>query len=428
MYKIYLKQAWVLLKESKLLSGVSVFGTALAICMVMVIVIVWQIRTASYSPEDNRDRTLYVSWAVANGIENPEINNVTMLASRVVKECFYPSELAEAVGMASHVYQTLLSLPDHTTEFKGDICYTDAGFWQVFNFHFLAGKPYDKAAVTSGLFDAVISESSARRLFGTTDAVGKRIELSYVSYTVRGVVADVSILASDAYGDVWIPYTSSKTLFDNSCERLLGAYSCYILARSTADLPTLKEELLANVERMNASQREYRLKLNGEPDTILARLVRDGDAMIEPEVSKAVLRYLLIGALILLIPAINMSGLTLSRMRKRMAELGVRRAFGATRAQLVGQILCENLLQTFLGGLVGLAFSYGAVTTLTGWLLPADEAGVSEVFLNVDMLFNPLIFLFALGLCLLLNLLSAGIPAWRGAKVPVVEAIRGSEV
>ena len=39
MYKIYLKQAWALLKENKLLSGVSIFGTALAICMIMVIVI-----------------------------------------------------------------------------------------------------------------------------------------------------------------------------------------------------------------------------------------------------------------------------------------------------------------------------------------------------------------------------------------------------
>ena len=56
MYKIYLKQAWALLKENKLLSGVSIFGTALAICMIMVIVIVWQIRTANYSPEDYRDR------------------------------------------------------------------------------------------------------------------------------------------------------------------------------------------------------------------------------------------------------------------------------------------------------------------------------------------------------------------------------------
>lgn len=45
MYKIYLKQAWALLKENRLLSLVSISGTALAIYMIMVIVIVWQVRT-----------------------------------------------------------------------------------------------------------------------------------------------------------------------------------------------------------------------------------------------------------------------------------------------------------------------------------------------------------------------------------------------
>ena len=57
MYKIYLKQAWALLKENKLLSGVSIFGTALAICMIMVIVILYVVNTASFKPEVNRGRT-----------------------------------------------------------------------------------------------------------------------------------------------------------------------------------------------------------------------------------------------------------------------------------------------------------------------------------------------------------------------------------
>lgn len=75
MYKIYLKQAWALLKENKLLSGVSIFGTALAICMIMVIVIVWQMRTANYSPEDNRDRMMYVSDTRASYKENESYND-----------------------------------------------------------------------------------------------------------------------------------------------------------------------------------------------------------------------------------------------------------------------------------------------------------------------------------------------------------------
>ena len=52
--KTYFKQAWRLLKENRLLSMVSILGTALAICLVMVIVIVWQVRTAGFKPETHR--------------------------------------------------------------------------------------------------------------------------------------------------------------------------------------------------------------------------------------------------------------------------------------------------------------------------------------------------------------------------------------
>ena len=60
MNTVYLKQAWRLLKENRLLSIVSILGTALAICLVMVIVIVWQVRTAGFKPETHRERMLFV--------------------------------------------------------------------------------------------------------------------------------------------------------------------------------------------------------------------------------------------------------------------------------------------------------------------------------------------------------------------------------
>lgn len=159
MYKIYLKQAWALLKENKLLSGVSIFGTALAICMIMVIVIVWQMRTANYSPEDYRDRMMYVSDTRASYKENESYNDCYFLASRVVKDCFYPLRSAEKVGMAYHGVQRLAAVADHTVEFKCDVTFTDAAFWNIFNFRFLSGKPYGEEEVQSGIMDAVVSES-----------------------------------------------------------------------------------------------------------------------------------------------------------------------------------------------------------------------------------------------------------------------------
>ena len=322
MYKIYLKQAWALLKENKLLSGVSIFGTALAICMIMVIVIVWQMRTANYSPEDNRDRMMYVSDTRASYKENESYNDCYLLASRVVKDCFYPLRSAEKVGMAYHGVQRLAAVADHTVEFKCDVTFTDAAFWNIFNFRFLSGKPYGEEEVQSGIMDAVVSESVARRLYGTTEVVGRTVEISYVPYTIRAVVRDVSLLAESAYGDVWLPYTTDNSLYDNGSDRLVGGFRCYILASSSADFDAIHSEAEANIARLNESQSTHLLKIGGGPDTHLGDLARE-DAFSEPNVRELVMKYVIIVLVLLLIPAINMSGITQSRMRKRMAE-GVR--------------------------------------------------------------------------------------------------------
>ena len=72
------------------------------------------------------------------------------------------------------------------------------------------------------------------------------------------------------------------------------------------------------------------------------------------------LRYGIVIAILLFVPAVNLSGMTLSRMRRRMAEIGVRKAFGATGGELIRQVFFENLVLTLLAGIVGLALSYAA--------------------------------------------------------------------
>ena len=425
MNKVYFKQAWRLLKENRLLSVVSILGTALAICLVMVIVIVWQVRTAGFRPETHRNRMLFVREGRASRKTNHEFNNCYRLSSSVVKEVFYPLQTAEAVGMATEVMSCLASTMDQTKELRADLRYTDAGFWQLFEFELLQGKPYPQEAVHSGLQEAVVSASLARQLFGTTEVVGQTLQLNYVPYRICAVVGDVSVMAEASHADVWAPYTSTTTLYDNNTEGLVGVFACYILAHSSADFPAIRAEVERNVGKLNANKQDWELVLAGQPDTRLDQLARDNGAFSEAHTGLLVLRYSLIVLLLMLVPAINMSGLTQSRMRQRMEELGVRRAFGATRGALVGQILLENLLQTLLGGVIGFGLSYAAVVGLSGWLLDTGETigGLGQVFVGADMLFNPLVFLLAFVACLVLNLLSAGIPAWRAANNPIVESL-----
>ena len=56
---------------------------------------------------------------------------------------------------------------------------TDDAFWKIFEFEFLSGKPYDNADFDAGAAKAVISEDMARRLFGTSEVVGKTFLLNH---------------------------------------------------------------------------------------------------------------------------------------------------------------------------------------------------------------------------------------------------------
>ncbi len=118
--------------------------------------------------------------------------------------------------------------------------------------------------------------------------------------------------------------------------------------------------------------------------------------------------------------------MTQSRLHGRVAEIGVKRAFGCTRSRLLWQLLMENLAVTLLAGGLGLLLSVG-VAYAFGDLLFAQPYSTSMVppRLEAAMLLRPSTFGWALGACFVLNVLSAGVPAWRATRVRVVDALNG---
>lgn len=428
MLKQYFKQAFSMLRDNKLLSLISILGTAMAICMIMVIVITYQLRVKNYSPEDNRDRTLYVRWGGRSF--STENHGNGYLSLRTIKECLLPMKTPEAVSFFSPIRNQLASLPGGKEKKDCLMLFTDDVFWEVFNFDFISGSPYTKAEVASGIKKAVITATMARHLYGTTDAAGQTIMISYKPYTVCGVVKDVSTIARTAYAEVWLPYSSVPTdmLADDAwAESITGWFHAVILARSPADFDAIGQEMNNLLARYNSSLKEYKLSLYDQPDTQLELQIK-GLGAVGPDKEKTILQYLLVIAILLLVPAINLSGTTLSQMRNRLSEIGVRKAFGATKGRLLVQILSENMFLTLLGGALGLVFSYIAIYLMRTWLLSNSFGSVASVFggtpqLSVGELFNPVIFLYAFLFCLLLNLLSAGIPAYRMSQKDVVEAL-----
>ena len=170
------------------------------------------------------------------------------------------------------------------------------------------------------------------------------------------------------------------------------------------------------------------MSTDGYPDEqwqTMYRELSDYDSDWNTGLKKTVAMFLLL----LLIPAVNLSGIIYSRMDKRIGEMGVRKAFGARRYSLFNQMIFENLILTCLGGLFGLLLSYLIIVFSQDWIFDImteyvevvhDEAKVS---LSLSMLLNPTVFTVTFLSCLVLNLFSAMFPVWRLMRKNIVESL-----
>jgi len=131
------------------------------------------------------------------------------------------------------------------------------------------------------------------------------------------------------------------------------------------------------------------------------------------------MRYMLY-AILLIVPAINLSSMLHSRLRHRVSEIGVRRSFGCTRARIISDIIAENFIVTVIGGILGFILCILFAEFYDG--LYTDSYGTA-VRPALSLLLNIKIIAIAFGTCFILNIISAAVPAWQASRLNPVEAI-----
>lgn len=434
MVKIYLKQAWVLLKQNPLFSTLYIVGTGLAIAMTMIVAVIYYVKVAPVYPEVNRMQTLYLTSAsFQKGTEQNKQTFQWAVSYQALQEWFYPLKNAEVVSgfMNNRSDDNYIQPVDRSGDFTVSLKLVDPNFFRIYPFNFSEGKPFTTSDLESGICTAVITEELARRLFDTAEGVvGRSFSLDYVNYRVCGVVRSASYLTSDSYAQVYIPYSVIPKYRDSNYGiPYLGAFGVTFLVKDDAQAEALRAEIQEIVRKENLLHAdEWQVSLWEQPTSHLQRLFKPYPSMTTG--AWAQIRYLLLILLVLLlVPALNLSGMIASRMESRLSEMGVRKSFGADRGGLLSQVMWENLLLTLLGGVLGLLLAWFALYTcrewvfmiLEDWAEPVPE-GVN-VLVSGEVLFAPIVFAVALLFCILLNLLSALIPAWYALRKPIVYSL-----
>lgn len=414
MYKVYLKQALEMIKQNKFISIISIGGTALAIMMIMTIIASRSINNISIAPESNRDRLLYLKVLIKNHRTQQGNLMSRSISFPFVKDYFYLLKTPEKISAITANNNKSLA---KTSKIKNRISIvlkqTDDAFWTIMSLNFIEGKPFTKTDFESGIKNAVISEHLARQLFGNEPAVGKSFDLDFIPYKVTGVVKNTPKIFQYAYADVWIPYTSKNKYEDNN-------YAVLLLAKNKQDFDAIRNEVRECERKYDATDDQYKITFMGPYDQEIQKL---NTSNIFPDEKGYKRRFIFIIIVLLIIPAINLSGFSLSRIKKRTEEIGVRKAFGAKKYVIMTQVLYENMITSLIGGIIGLVLSYFMISFLKEWLLGID----ADSTIPLTAVASVPVFLSAFAACILLNLLSSGIPAYRASKMNIVDSITKKE-
>lgn len=434
----YAKQAWHQARTNVTYTVLYVAGVMLAMMFTMTMAMVLYVRIAPVYPENNRYNISYINsiWLNNGGSAMAMGGKVSQFP---YDEWFSKLENIEHIALVYDSYRSFAKSTDGTPDFEIPVKFICGDFFKIYDFELVAGRMLTEEEETGAgnPVAAIITDRLADRLFGGAEqAIGQTVTVDRHDNRVVGVVRRASILTGGSYAQMYRPmgrqyYGENGLGFRN----FTGANTVVLTTRDAAQAKALDEEMKTLVHKINNSDimldsdgERWELHINNQPMPHW-RYVLSPDTDRAGSVNTMLWLYVVIVLVLLIVPAINLSGLIGGRMDTRLSELGIRKTYGATRASLLRQVMFENLLLTLVGAVLGMAGAWILVTSCRRWIFsifdsnPASVPEWVDVAVNPDMLFAPALFGVMLAVCLTVNLLSAIVPAWLYMRKPIVSSL-----
>ncbi len=226
--------------------------------------------------------------------------------------------------------------------------YSDSSFFDIFSFDLLQGNPTNALVQPNSL---VLTQSTAEKLFGSQDAMGRTVSAqifnSVVEFEVTGVMQDVPSNSHFSFDYLGSLNTMSRWSQLTDSEIRSANFFTYLSLSSANQIEPLQAKVNAFVEATIKEQRDIDLTLVPLKDIYLSSNTEFGIAPTG-DVNQ-VYGFILLAVVILLIAIINYVNLSTARSSRRAMEVGIRKSIGALRGQLIKQFFGESLLITFIG-------------------------------------------------------------------------------
>ena len=284
-------------------------------------------------------------------------------------------------------------------------------YQQVNNFELAHGRFITNADYQGRARVVVLGSHISEELFGLMSPVGQTLRLDGQQFRVVGVLKT----KGGAFGVedlmVFVPLsTVQSTLFASQAGSLGHAvHMISIQAKSKAEINSAKEEII------NLLRQRHHIGPNDDDDFTVMSM--DAIARIADQLEMIVLLILgAIASVSLLVGSIGIMNIMLVSVVERTREIGLRKALGAKRRDILVQFLTESATLSLCGGVAGI---------ILGWIIIKV---VSVIAVNAGLPFVPMLPLdvvaLAVGVSLLVGLISGIYPAFRAARLDPIEALR----
>jgi putative ABC transport system permease protein len=423
MIRTHLKFATRVFLKDKFFSTLNILGLALGIAVSIILLLILQ-NDLTYDQYHVNHKRIYRlgGHLEATGVDARSSRSARELGNILKAE--FPE--VQNVVRANSWDHTLVKYEDekgNAKEFyEEDIVRTDSTYFQVFTHKFIAGDPITCLA---DLNTVVITESTAKRYFGDEDPLNKSLTIGDELWKVTGIIEDVpenthlkfDFLLSRLVDREWVMdkgQVKSEAFWNPDVYTYLLFPENYNTADFQAKFPAIYTKYF----------KQFGDQVGGKYTPILENLADihfhsdlNGD---EPHGNLSYLfAFTGIGAFIILLACINYMNLSTAKAVNRASEIAMKKTMGSSKASLRLAFLSESIFLAF----ISLIFAVGLVVFVLQATSFNDLIGKH---LSPDFFHNPLLAWGAVGITLVIGVISGLYPAFYLPSVPTIEALKGA--
>ncbi len=413
MKKNYLKIAWRNLTKNKFSSIINVGGLAVGMTVAMLIGL-WIYDEVSFDRQFNNYASLaQVIQNVNNNGETDTWNNVPFPLGEELRNNY--GDNFKNVTMASGAYP-------HTLAFNQKKLNTSGGYFEPAIVNMLSLKMLQGAGISlKDPHTILLSQSAATAYFGKDDPIGKVMKIDNNNdVKVTGVYEELpknSSFAELNFIAPWELFATSNDLKSNTNPWRCNCYTSYAQIADNADMKKVSGNIKdAKIKKVNKDEVSHNPQLFLFPMSKWHLHSEFKNGMITGGRIQYVWLFGIIGLFVLLLACINFMNLSTARSEKRAKEVGIRKAVGSLRSQLIMQFLCESLL------VIGFSFFLSLILV---WLALPFFNDVSDKQISIPW-GNPFFWLLGLAFGLVTGVVAGSYPALYLSSFRPVKVLKGT--